>query len=132
MLDLAVPLRTKFFTICASNYLANAVALGRSVAATHAGRRLTVFLLDTLPAEAVELDAIDVVLAETIMPITDWHHYQCFYSLLELATSIKPLCFNYVLTDDCDVAIYLDADIVLFKPLSLVLSAVQEGHEIVL
>jgi glycosyltransferase involved in cell wall biosynthesis len=124
--------RTSFFTICASNYLANAVVLGQSVSAAHGGSRLTVFLLDALPADVTAPDQVDIVTADTIMPIADWHHYQCFYSLLELATSIKPLCFKYLLTSDCAAAIYLDPDIVLFNPLNLVLSAIQAGHEIVL
>src|SRR6202048_1686155 len=126
------PWRTSFFTICASNYLANAVVLGQSVSAAHGGSRLTGFLLDALPEDATALDQVDIVPAETIMPIADWHHYQCFYNLLELATSIKPLCFRYLLTPDCAAAIYLDADIMLFNPLNLVLSAVQAGHDIVL
>src|ERR1700730_4545325 len=132
MNDQSRPMQIRFFTICAANYLANAVALGRSVSAAHNGSRLAVFLLDALPEDAVGLDELDLISADTIMPIADWHHYQCFYSPLELATSIKPLCFGYLLTDECDAAIYLDPDIVLFKPLTLALSALEEGHEIVL
>jgi glycosyltransferase involved in cell wall biosynthesis len=124
--------RIEFFTICAANYLANAVALGRSISEAHNGSRLTVFLLDALPKDAVGLDQLNVISADTIMPIADWHHYQCFYSLLELATSIKPLCFSYLLTNNRDAAIYLDPDIVLFKPLTLALSAIQNGNDIVL
>ena len=37
-----------------------------------------------------------------------------------------------MLARGCDLAIYLDADIVLFKPLDLVLSAFADGHELVL
>lgn len=132
MRDQSRPARIRFFTICAANYLANAVALGRSVSEAHDGSRLTVFLLDALPKDAAALHQLEVISAETIMTIADWHHYQCFYSPLELATSIKPLCFSYLLTDDCDAAIYLDPDIVLFKPLTRALSAIEKGHDIVL
>src|ERR1700736_683794 len=132
MHDQSLPVRIKFFTICASNYLANAVVLGRSVSAAHGGSRLTVFLLDALPKQATRLDHLDIIPADAIMPIADWHHYQCFYDPLELATSIKPLCFNYLLTADCEAALYLDPDIVVFQPLTLALSALQAGHEIVL
>src|ERR1051326_8857158 len=126
------PARIKFFTICAANYLANAVVLGRSVSQAHSGTRLTVFLLDALPPGAARLDDIDIVPADAIMPIADWHHYQCFYDPLELATSIKPRCFGYLLNPGCEAAIYLDPDIVLFKPLTVALSAIEAGHEIVL
>ncbi len=132
MHDRSLPVRIKFFTICAANYLPNAVALGRSVSGAHGGSRLTVFLLDALPKDAAGLDRLEIIPADAIMPIADWHHYQCFYDPLELATSIKPLCFSYLLTADCEAAIYLDPDIVVFQPLTLALSALQAGHEIVL
>src|ERR1700694_5983673 len=126
------PTRARFFTICASNYLANAVVLGQSISAAHDGSRLTVFLLDEMPADVTVPGHIDIVPAATIMPIADWHHYQCFYAPLELATSIKPLCFRYLLTPDCVAAVYLDPEIVLFKPLDRVLSAVEDGHDVAL
>ena len=128
MHDRSLPVRIKFFTICAANYLPNAVALGRSVSGAHGGSRLTVFLLDALPKDAAGLDRLEIIPADAIMPIADWHHYQCFYDPLELATSIKPLCFSYLLTADCEAAIYLDPDIVVFQPLTLALSALQAGH----
>ena len=132
MVDRARAPQSGFFTICAANYLAHATVLGQSVSAHHAGARLTVFLLDALPAEATGLDHLDIVPADTLMPVAAWHHYQCFYDVLELATSIKPACFLHMLARGCDLAIYLDADIVLFKPLDLVLSAFADGHELVL
>ena len=125
-------LRVKFFTICASNYLANATTLGRSVSAAHTGSKLTVFLLDDLPARVAGLEHIDIVPAKRTMSLADWHHYQCFYDVLELATSIKPLCFEHLLPDDTDVAIYLDPDIVVFRALDAVLSAIRDGFEVVL
>jgi glycosyltransferase involved in cell wall biosynthesis len=126
------PLRVNFFTICASNYLASAIALGRSVSTAHGGSRLTVFLLDDPPAEVAGVDHIHIVPARTTMPLADWHHYQCFYGVLELATSIKPLCFEHVLAADSDLAIYLDPDIVVFKALDAVTSAIRDGYEVVL
>src|SRR5215469_6225779 len=126
------PLRVKFFTICASNYLANAITLGRSVSARHNGSKLTVFLLDDLPARVAGVEHIDVVPAKATMPLADWHHYQCFYDVLELATSIKPLCFEHLLAEEIDVAIHLDPDIVVFKALEAVLWAIREGYEVVL
>jgi hypothetical protein len=124
--------KSRFFTICASNYLAHAIVLGRSVSANHPGARLTVFLLDALPADTSGLEHLDFIAVETIIPATDWHHYQCFYDALELATSIKPACFLHMLAGACDIAIYLDADILLLKPLDLVFSAFSDGHEVVL
>lgn len=131
-MSVETPLRPKFFTICASNYLANATTLGRSISAAHKGSRLTVFILDDLPENIAGVDHIDIVAAEATMPPADWHHYRCFYTVLELATSIKPLCFQHLLRDVDDVAIYLDPDIVVFKELSAVISAFHNGYEVVL
>jgi len=89
-------------------------------------------LLDALPERLSGTEHLDIVAASTIMPVADWHHYQCFYEILELATSIKPACFLQVLASGCETAIYLDADIQLFKPLDRVLSAIADGHEVVL
>ncbi len=124
--------RTRFFTICAANYLANAIVLGRSIASAHPGARLTVFLLDALPAECAGLEHLDVVPAAATMPAAAWHHYQCFYTVIEVATGIKPLCFEYLLDQGCDLAIYLDADIEVFGRFDKVVDAARRGHEIVL
>src|SRR5215470_6084377 len=123
------PLRVKFFTICASNYLANATTLGRSVSAAHRGSKLTVFLLDDLPAGVAGVGHIDIVPAKRTMPLADWHHYQCFYDVLELATSIKPLCFEQLVTEEINVEIHLDPYIVVFKALEAVIWAIREGNE---
>ena len=69
MVDRARAPQSGFFTICAANYLAHATVLGQSVSAHHAGARLTVFLLDALPAEATGLDHLDIVPADTLMPV---------------------------------------------------------------
>ncbi|HKF62945.1 MAG TPA: hypothetical protein VKB42_16390, partial [Dongiaceae bacterium] len=88
--------------------------------------------MDDLPAGVAGVGHIDIVPAKRTMPLADWHHYQCFYDVLELATSIKPLCFEHLLAEEIDVAIYLDPDIVVFKALEAVLSAIREGYEVVL
>jgi glycosyltransferase involved in cell wall biosynthesis len=123
---------TSLFTICARNYLAHAIVLGQSLAVADPGTRLTVFLLDDLPVDRAGLEHIDIVPAETIMPQAEWHHRQCFYDVLELATSIKPTCFLHMLDKGYDFAIYLDPDILIFRPLEVVYSALEDGNDIVL
>ncbi|MBS0319301.1 MAG: glycosyltransferase family 4 protein [Proteobacteria bacterium] len=122
--------RARFFTICASNYLAHALVLARSLAATQRGARLIVFLLDAMPADCEGRDEIDVISVASSMPEADWHHLQCYYTLLELATGVKPHCFLEVLSTGCDAAIYLDADVVAYAPFTDVLAALA-AHDLV-
>uniref|UniRef100_UPI001BDBA00B hypothetical protein n=1 Tax=Acinetobacter pittii TaxID=48296 RepID=UPI001BDBA00B len=68
MTDRGQPSKFRFFTICASNYLAHAIVLGRSISTTHPGARLTVFLLDALPERLSGTEHLDIVSASTIMP----------------------------------------------------------------
>lgn len=105
------------FTICASNYLAQAGVLGASVSNQHPGTSLYVFLLDE-PPESVDLDpTITLVPAASVLSREEWNHRLCYYDTLEFATSVKPACFSHLFDQGVQRAIYLDPDIELFHRL---------------
>jgi glycosyltransferase involved in cell wall biosynthesis len=104
------------FTICASNYLAQAGVLGASLRAHHPDLCLTVFLLDDAPAHAAVPEHVRIVPAQTVFGRGEWNHRRCYYSTLEFATSVKPACFRHVFDQGASRAIYLDPDIRIFQP----------------
>jgi hypothetical protein len=86
MTDVSDILRTtRFFTICACNYLAQAAALGRSISAVYPNARLTVFLLDDLGEEVAGIEHLHIVAANSMMTVDEWDHRRCFYEVMELA-----------------------------------------------
>jgi glycosyltransferase involved in cell wall biosynthesis len=121
----------QFFTVCARNYLAFATTLGQSILRHHPGAHFTVWMIDydgLLPApEGI-----------TVRPVVDALDPEEFaglslrYSILELATAIKPACMMRHFTDGAQRVIYLDPDIYVFRPIKEVFDALDEGAQGVL
>lgn len=113
------------FTIVARNYLPMADLLARSYRAAHPGRGFTLVLLEPM----TELDRATfggateiLVLSDRIVPGYDEMRRR--YSVLELATAVKPFVFAH-LFHDVERLIYLDPDIYVFQPLAEVDEALQ-------
>ena len=115
-------------TIIACNYLPFARVLARSFSRHH-GSRMRVLVIDDLeeviesgsePFDVVRLDALDATLAEL-------HAMAAMYSVLEFATSLKPLFLRYLLDQGEGPALYLDPDILITSPLEGVASATDQG-----
>lgn len=115
-----------FFTIAARNYLAMAAVLHESLAAHHPQSMFTVFVLDRgdVPASVAHLRRRPI---EEAMPAAEYVRYCCYYDLLELATAVKPNCFQRLFADGEEAVIYLDPDIYLFRPLEAVEKALAAG-----
>jgi glycosyltransferase involved in cell wall biosynthesis len=110
-----LPSSPAIFTICASNYLAQACVLGASVSAHHPGARLVVFLLDAPPADFELPGCVTVVAAESAFDRREWNHRRSHYNILEFATSVKPACFRFLFEQGEERAIYLDPDIRVYQ-----------------
>lgn len=124
---------TLAFTICSINYLAQARALGESLAATNPDVKFVVGLVDVLvafeadktpPFELVELHRIGI-------PNLDWMRKH--YDITEINTAAKPFFFQYFIREnpDCQHFIYFDPDILVFTKLRALHEALQQ-HDIVL
>lgn len=106
---------TTIFTICASNYLAQAIVLGESIRINHPNVILKVFLIDSENYTLDYSDIFNVISAEHVLESHEWTHRRCNYNLIEFATSIKPACFRYLFDRGAQRAIYLDPDIQVFQ-----------------
>lgn len=119
-------MKTQFFTICARNYLAFACALGESVLQHHPESGFTIWLLDS--GEMPELP-----LGISARSIKDSVDHSVFtdlilrYSILELATAVKPACMQRHFADGMETVIYIDPDIYVFRPLTEVFELLSNG-----
>ena len=120
-----------FFTICARNYLACATLLGESVRRHHPDASFTIWLLD--PGELPSLvEGFDVRPIDHAVGADELEALSFYYDILELATAVKPRCFDAHLDEGARRVVYLDPDIVLFRPLASVQTALDDGARVVL
>ncbi|HZD40249.1 MAG TPA: glycosyltransferase, partial [Terriglobales bacterium] len=123
----------KACTIIARNYLPYARVLAESFAAHHPGKKLSVLVLDdfdrTLDASGEQFDLVRP--ADLDLSTREFHRMATIYSVLELATAVKPWLLQYLLDQGAEVAMYLDPDIEVFAPLNEAAQLALE-HDIVL
>lgn len=90
---------------------------------------MTVLVLDDLeqvidsntePFDVVRLDVLDA-------PMEELHAMAAMYSVLEFATSLKPLFLRYLLDQHQGPALYLDPDVLVTAPLDGVAAATDQG-----
>ena len=102
------------FTICAKNYLAQALTLRQSYK-RHNHTDFYIFLSDRSDAENLS----DVVLLDEEW-IPDWEVMAFKYNVIEFSTSIKPFCINYLFDKGYEEVMYLDPDIYVCNGLNVV------------
>jgi glycosyltransferase involved in cell wall biosynthesis len=120
-------------TIVSDNYIAAARVLARSFLDHQPGARFFVLLVGepnsrlrpaSEPFELIEFD-------EIFLPASDAFRYQ--YTLLELNTAVKPFALRHIFDQEREITklVYIDPDIVIFRPLTAVWEAL-DNHEIAL
>lgn len=115
------------FTICAKNYLAQALTLRESFMLHNPGLAFNIFLADKM--DGVE-DVTGIIgLDESWIP--DWVNMAYKYDVIEFNTSIKPFCFGKLFDEGYEKVIYLDPDIYVTRPLDYIYDALNE-HSVVL
>lgn len=125
------------FTIAARNYLAHARVLMAAVRRHHPRSRRFVFLCDApgpdAPGPDTALGGLATLVPARDLAIPDFPGMAFAYSLVELATAIKPSCFLHLAAAMPGAAlIYLDPDMLLTGPLDRVLQVLQQGASLVL
>ena len=108
------------FTICAKNYLAQALTLRESFLA-HNKCKFLIFLSDLADCDGLP-DVIE--LNDNWIP-----NYQIMafkYSVIEFSTSIKPFCFKKLFDEGYDKVMYLDPDIYVCGNLDIIFSYLDE------
>jgi len=102
------------FTICAKNYLAQALTLKKSFHKHNLVCDFFIFLSDDPIGLEIELGEI-VLLDDSWLP--NWKKMAFKYNVIEFSTSIKPFCFKKLFLHNYEKVIYLDPDIYVNNPL---------------
>jgi hypothetical protein len=100
-------MKKAIFSICAKNYLAQALTLKESVERHNPGIDFFLFLSDLndsseVPEFVVELDRDW---------IPSWRQMAFKYNVIEFSTSIKPFCFDKLFHQGYEKVVYLDPDV---------------------
>ena len=101
------------FTVCAKNYLAQALTLKQSVEETNPDVKFFIFLSDDVEGE--ELPEV-ILLDDNWIP--QWRKMAFKYNVIEFSTSIKPFCIDYLFNNGYENVLYIDPDICVYKSLS--------------
>src|SRR5262245_51079111 len=106
-------------TIVAKNYLAHARVLSRSFSQHNPEARMVVLFVDDINGRVdPSNEPFDVVRLEEL-PIDDLPALCFKYSVLELATAVKPILIQYIFNRyRAKKLLYLDPDIMIFKSLN--------------
>ena len=108
------------FTICAKNYLAQALSLKESTL-RHNDVDFHIFLSDDVDSEVLP----EVVkLEESWIP--NWRNMAFKYDVIEFSTSIKPYCFKKLFEQGYEKVCYLDPDIYVFNCMDVVFEGLNE------
>ena len=102
------------FTICAKNYLAQALTLKKSFKNQNPNCDFFLFLSDDSDGLADEVN--DIILLNDHW-ISDWKQMAFKYNVIEFSTSIKPFCFKKLFDQNYSKVIYLDPDTYVTNPL---------------
>ena len=126
--------RTLYFTICSANYLAYARTLAGSLNRADPSSQLVTFVVDRSDEALVDATRgeLNIIFIEDIN-ISGFDDICFKYSIMELNTAVKALCFDYVFDVlHYENAIYLDPDIFVISKLSHVEAAIADGASCVL
>lgn len=111
------------FTICAKNYLAQALTLKSSLIKTNPEVDFFIFLSDLADVDGLPIS--DLILLDNSW-IKDWERMAFKYNVIEFSTSIKPFCFNKLFKDGYEKVIYLDPDIYVTDSLTTIFNYLNE------
>jgi len=104
------------FTICARNYLAQALALKTSLKRSEPNLDFYLFISDSTDELPNDIDVVP--LDETWIP--DWRSMAFKYNVIEFSTSIKPFFFKKLFGEGYSKVIYLDPDTYITSSLQVI------------
>ena len=125
---------TLVFTICSSNYLAQAKVLGDSLAESNPDCRFVIGLVDSLPTE-VDFQSWmpHEVIPVANIGISEFDEMSVKYNIVELNTAVKPFYMEYFYEQDAavDHVFYIDPDIMVLGSFSPLIEKLKSHNMIV-
>jgi hypothetical protein len=109
------------FTICASNYLAQAITLGDSLIEHNDDYEFIIFLIDEIPQILKNVNFIYDIIEIKNIGIPNVREFNEKYNITEYSTAVKPFCFTYLFNKKFEInnITYLDPDILIFNKLTI-------------
>ena len=101
-------------TIIARNYLAQARILAETFLEQVPDGRIVVLVLDPDPAQPMDGEAFEVVTPHDIMDPVEFGQMATLYTVVELATAVKPWLLEHLL-QQAPAVTYFDPDIAVFS-----------------
>ena len=125
--------RLAIFTICSNNYVPMARVLLQSAGEHHPEADLFLVLADRVAALPELYDPAWTVIPAEQLDIPGFKSFAFRYDIMEFNTAVKPFAFCHLLAErGYDHVIYFDPDIVVYRPLTAVLTSLQGGSSFVL
>lgn len=117
------------FTIIARNYYPQAEILAKSYKKYHPDHKFLVFFIDDDCITSPNYQAVPISKVDNISDFKEL----CFkYSLMELATAVKPFIFSWLFKKyDAQKVLYIDPDICFYKKIDKILEEL-DNHECVI
>lgn len=127
------PKKFAIFTICSNNYLAFAKTLMASLAQYEPSIDRFLILADEKNAPSDLYPEDTHVIQADELQIPNFHQFAFRYDVMEFNTALKPFAILDLLQNrGYDGVIYLDPDIEVFAPLTLITDALASGASVVL
>jgi glycosyltransferase involved in cell wall biosynthesis len=123
------PIKAVAGTIVAQNYLAQASVLADSFYKAHPDGVFTTLIIDRAAGRIPPTNLVGNVVAIDDLPIGAETLYEMVasYTVMELATALKPAFLKYLLATHTTAAIYLDPDIFIYSPLDQIFEALDSS-----
>ncbi|CNC89182.1 glycoside hydrolase family protein [Yersinia frederiksenii] len=102
------------FTVSDANYAVMALTMFDSVREHYPESDLFLFIVGKGSIDRID-NGINVVYIEDILDEVDLNQRITYYLQVELATSLRPHCFEYIFLKNYNNAIYLDPDLYIFR-----------------
>ncbi|MFH1329843.1 MAG: glycosyltransferase, partial [Actinomycetota bacterium] len=118
-------------TIVARNYLAHARVLARSFLEHHPGSTFHTLVLDPGPGLREGEEPFEAVTPADLFTAEEWGPLWFAYSVMELATAVKPRLLAHLLDRFGETATYFDPDIRFYRPMAW-LERLSAEHAVVL
>ncbi len=122
----------KYFTIIASNYAAQALAMASSLKRQSDNADIDVWLIDSVNLNFPEkyFNTINVLKAITE---DEFYRLAIKYSILELSTALKPHIIKYYFTNsNLSEVVYIDPDLYFCKSIDSIILSGLNGHDYLL
>ena len=117
-------------TICSINYIAKALVLFDSYKRYHPNHEFYLVIVDKkLNDFYIDRNHIKIIWAEDL-GLPNFLQYAFTYDVIEFNTNVKPVALELILQSN-DFVVYLDPDINIYSPLTLVFEELEEASFVV-